>query len=444
MDAFSPPLTRPFFFIMIGTMAKIFSFTYRYFTVPLLSVLAFLLFPFNKKLKEGLKERNYGLGRSYPKKLNNKKTYWFHCSSGEIEYALPLMRKLKEQKDCNILLSWHSPSVLKLIKENSPIDYVIASPWESLSSYNKFIKHFQPERLFIARTDLWPAMLESAKRHNIPSILFAATFVEGSGRNSSFLSRNFYSWVHNLVSQIYCVTEEDKELYLKLNYKGEIFVSGDTRYEQVIWKLQQSSSFPIKLVRDERLIMIAGSTWPEDENHLLPALLKQKHNYRLIIAPHEPSDEHLMPIIAFCENNQLSYKLFSQTHEFSEDVLIIDKVGVLASAYDKSDLAFIGGAFKASIHSVMEGLAAGLICIFGPFHKNNREAIEFQNYELDSKTKLSMANTVDSQENLEQMLKSIFSARENLSSFKLKIKELIQSKAGTSEKISVAVGKTQV
>ena len=425
-------------------MAKIFSFTYRYFTVPLLSVLAFLLFPFNKKLKEGLKERNYGLGRSYPKKLNNKKTYWFHCSSGEIEYALPLMRKLKEQKDCNILLSWHSPSVLKLIKENSPIDYVIASPWESLSSYNKFIKHFQPERLFIARTDLWPAMLESAKRHNIPSILFAATFVEGSGRNSSFLSRNFYSWVHNLVSQIYCVTEEDKELYLKLNYKGEIFVSGDTRYEQVIWKLQQSSSFPIKLVRDERLIMIAGSTWPEDENHLLPSLLKQKHNYRLIIAPHEPSDEHLMPIIAFCENNQLSYKLFSQTHEFSEDVLIIDKVGVLASAYDKSDLAFIGGAFKASIHSVMEGLAAGLICIFGPFHKNNREAIEFQNYELDSKTKLSMANTVDSQENLEQMLKSIFSARENLSSFKLKIKELIQSKAGTSEKISVAVGKTQV
>ncbi|MEC9283011.1 MAG: glycosyltransferase N-terminal domain-containing protein [Bdellovibrionota bacterium] len=423
-------------------MAKFFSIIYRYFAVPLLSVLAILLSPFNKKLQDGLRARNWGMGRKYPKKIGSKKIYWFHCSSGEIEYALPLMRMLKKQMDCKILLSWHSPSVLKLIKSDSPIDYVVASPWESFSSYNKFIKHFQPDRLFVARTDLWPAMLESARRNEIPSMLFAATFVEGSGRNASFLSRKFYSWVHNLVDQIYCVTDEDKSLFLSLNYKGDIFVSGDTRYEQVIWKLEQSTQFPINIAHDSRLIMIAGSTWPEDEKQLLQAYLNSKNEYRLVIAPHEPSEDHLMPLIAFCENNKLSYKLFSQTHDFKEDVLIIDKVGVLASAYEKADLAFIGGAFKSSIHSVMEGLAAGLICLFGPLHKNNREAIEFQNYSLNSSKNLNIANSVKDQMDLENRLHQIYTEKDQLKIYRKNIKELIQNKAGTSRAISIAISNT--
>lgn len=420
-------------------MAKIFSLFYRYFFVPLLSVLAFLLFPINRKLKEGLKARNWGLGRKYPKRKSELNVFWFHCSSGEIEYALPLMRKLKERIPCEIVLSWHSPSVLKLIKKDSPIDYVVASPWETHSSYSKFIKHFQPKQLFIARTDLWPAMLESAKIHNVPSCLFAATFVENSGRNSSRFSKAFYAWVHNLLTSIYCVSEEDKKLFLELNYHGNIEVTGDTRYEQVIWKLEQSSSFATDIISDDRLIIIAGSTWPEDERVLLNSFLKNKSSYRLIIAPHEPDDEHLMPLIAFCENHQLSYQLFSQTHDFSGDVLIIDKVGVLASAYAKADLAFIGGAFRGSIHSVMEGLAAGLICVFGPDHKNNREALEFQNYQLNLNTHLSMANAVNDETELCQNLANIVSDRELLSDYSEKIKDIIQRKAGTSEAILVSI-----
>ena len=41
-------------------------------------------------------------------------------------------------------------------------------------------------------------------------------------------------------------------------------------------------------------------------------------------------------------------------------------------------MAFIGGSFRKTVHSVMEALGAGLKTFVGPKHKNNREAIEFQ------------------------------------------------------------------
>ena len=41
-------------------------------------------------------------------------------------------------------------------------------------------------------------------------------------------------------------------------------------------------------------------------------------------------------------------------------------------------MAFVGGSFRRSVHSVMEPLAAGCRTLVGPYHVNNREAVDFQ------------------------------------------------------------------
>lgn len=414
--------------------ALIHNFLYFYVLVPLLSILAFILSPFIPKVRQGLKARNWGLGRSYPEIDKNKKVVWFHCSSGEIEYAKSVIRELKKNENVFVLVTWHSPSAIKLAKSTPDIDLAIASPWEMHSSYKKFINHFKPTVLLVSRTDVWPGMLKATKKHGIPSILFSATFVKTSARYRSGWMRSFYSWAHNYFNEIYCVSEDDKQNFLDLNFKGKIEVTGDARYEQVLWRLENSKP-PLNIVQNEKNILIAGSTWEEDENVLLDAWLKNRDKYRLIIAPHEPSARHIDALLNFAEKNQCKYQLLSQTHEFDSDLLIIDRVGVLASLYSEADIAFIGGAFKGSIHSVMEGLGAGLVCLFGPHHKNNREAIEFQEYNYNG---LNFCNAFEDAASLSGFLQI---NSKNITNQELKqvILEKVKSKMGTAAILKTTV-----
>ena len=57
------------------------------------------------------------------------------------------------------------------------------------------------------------------------------------------------------------------------------------------------------------------------------------------------------------------------------DVVIVDRVGVLASLYTVGDVAYVGGGFHAlGLHSVLEPAAAGIPVVFGPGHDNARAA----------------------------------------------------------------------
>lgn len=431
MDASPPPLTHPFFFTRIEMMLNLHLLIYRFVLVPVLSLACFLLAPFISKLRKGLKDRNWGLGRSYPE-LSKLDVYWFHCSSGELEYARPLIRELKKRKNVQVVVTWHSPTAKKLGEKITEIDFLIPSPWESQTSYNKFLEHFKPKALLIARTDIWANMLLAAKNNGIKSILFSATFVKGSTRYKNSFARGLYKTVHNLIDEIYCVTEDDKQNFLDLAFQNQIFVSGDTRYEQVLWRLENSPKPSCEIPRDSRSTFLIGSSWEEDEKVVLNTFSDLKLNYRFIVTPHEPHQSHIESLCAFCEKNNLSFQLYKKSEKFTADVLIIDCVGVLASLYAYADIAFIGGSYKGSIHSVMEALAAGCPALFGPHYKNNREAIEFLTHSLTDQ--LCITNICNDEKELKKKLEH-YNSIEDKSQIKRNIIREIQSKTGTTQVI---------
>ena len=128
-----------------------------------------------------------------------------------------------------------------------------------------------------------------------------------------------------------------------------------------------------------------------------------KGRLRALIAPHEPSPVHVQALQTRLRNAGLHYALYSQLSSDSHlspgasetkkirkedeaialDVVIIDEVGVLADLYPIGDLAFVGGSFRKTVHSVMEPLAAGCLTFVGPFHSNNREALEFMEIPIE-------------------------------------------------------------
>jgi 3-deoxy-D-manno-octulosonic-acid transferase len=159
---------------------------------------------------------------------------------------------------------------------------------------------------------------------------------------------------------------------------NRIQVTGDTRYDQV-WKRAQLPRPPIiQALSSSRPTLVAGSTWPSDESHLLAIWLRIRDKIpdaRLVIAPHELTRAHLASITKWAETSSLSIAKVDDRAARNADVVLIDRFGALGDLYALADVAYVGGAFhSAGIHSVLEPAAFGAPVVFGPQYDKSRDA----------------------------------------------------------------------
>lgn len=359
---------------------------YKNLIAPSLYCILQLVRPFIRgKLRQVIDDKNHHyqcLKKEFTEaKVAAARPYWIHAASGEIEYARPIIRELKKQNpDIPILVTYSSPSAKNLLKNIEEIDVWAAVPWDLESSIVKFIKKWNPRVLLFSRTDVWPVLAFVAHREQLPTILFSATFADNSSRLHG-VARYLTQYSLDLLSEVHCVSKEDVHSLENLQLKVPVTVSGDTRFDQVFHRLENPKSLKSSLIPSpEDFVFIAGSTWPEDEAVVIPALAKLKNSgIKFVIAPHETTTHHLESVEAQLKQYGLKSIRYSRAEKWSsESVLLIDQVGILAELYTWGDMAFIGGSFKKQVHSVMEALAAGLPVMVGPYHRNNREALYYQ------------------------------------------------------------------
>jgi 3-deoxy-D-manno-octulosonic-acid transferase len=159
-----------------------------------------------------------------------------------------------------------------------------------------------------------------------------------------------------------------------------VLITGDTRYDQASERARRADLHGDLLAPlvSRRPTLVAGSTWPPDEEVLLPAWLAVRGDVpdaRLIIAPHEPAEEHLEPIEAWARSSDLRAARLGQPEASSADVVIVDRVGALGDLYALARAAYVGGGFHtAGLHSVLEPAAFGAPVVFGPHHEGSRDA----------------------------------------------------------------------
>lgn len=401
---------------------------YTYILLPLLILGLKVLSFFDPKIKEGLVSRK---GKPWIKPFSPGKPWvWFHVSSGELEYAKPVMEKLKAISQYRILVTYFSPSAVKNLQKTPTIDMFVPMPWDSPWHWKEFLNHYKPVCLAIARTDTWPNMVWQSRKYNLPSLLFAATLPSHSGRAASFWGRLLYGTITDDLSFISCVSEEDLTNFKKLSEDVSISVDGDTRFDQVITRVKQNR--PLKELNPGGPTFVIGSSWPEDEKVVLPATLQAiQKGLKVVIAPHEPTTKHLEAIESFYKNHNLTCAFYSQISEWTgqEPVLVIDQIGILADLYRLGSIAFVGNSFKKAVHSVMEPAASGCLTTFGPFHYNNREAIALK--------KQNLAVELRNSQDLEALLlKEISLNTDEKQKRSQDILSFVNQNAGVSEKVA--------
>lgn len=372
-------------------------FIYFYVLVPLLRLGLWIISFFSAKVRQGLSERREP---SWYKNKIQPGSVLIHASSGEFEYAKPLVRALKAHGH-RVTISYFSPTYVKNIAATPEVDAFGPCPWESPREIKRFLDQVQPLAYLVARTDVWPGIVDECRRRNIPTALFSATLTELSKRMKNPISRFFAKWSLGKLDHLFCVSDSDVTQFARLDLSGRCSVAGDTRFEQVLYRLQNPKPLKTEL-KPSLPTLVCGSTWEEDERVLIPALTKFKGRLKTIIAPHEPTPQHLAYLEQLLTKRGLTFQRYRTAEKFEKDVLLIDHVGILADLYSWGQIAFVGGSFKKTVHSVMEPLASSCVTLVGPLHQNNREAQEFQSIKLDGK--VTAVNCVQNEDQIEDIL----------------------------------------
>ena len=353
------------------------------FGICLFSILLRIFSPFHAKARMGVLGRKNWKSKveGIPK---NKKVIWFHCASlGEFDQGLPLMNSLKlKNSDLFLLVTFFSPSgMLHYHKRRHVVDLAMYLPFDSPRNASLFIEKVNPSLVFFVKYEFWQNYIRELSKKNIKLVSLATLL-----RPNQY----FFKWYGGFfreglkkISYYFTQNEETKNLLNSIGIR-EIAVVGDTRYDRVsenkelfLETLEAGTSnntaiFESFLAQEKTLIF--GSSW-EKELAILIDLLKDNWKGKIIIAPHDVSESNVRKIQLLLKEKAIKYTDFKNYKE--EQVLILDTIGQLSTAYYYGHIACIGGGFSGNLHNILEPAAFGLPVIFGPKHSKFPEADQF-------------------------------------------------------------------
>lgn len=331
---------------------------------------------FNPKAKQWIRGRR-GLFRRIAKEVDPAEPLiWFHCSSlGEFEQGRPVIEQIrKDRPGKKILLTFYSPSGYEIRKNYPGADHIFYLPLDTRRNANKFLELMSIEQAFFVKYEFWYHFLSGMRRSKIPVYLISARF-----RKNQVFFKWYGSWYRKILGKfdhLFLQQESSLELLGSIGIK-HASISGDTRFDRVYEIAQNVSS-------DERFrtfcknstCVIAGSTWPADEEILCRYINESVRPVKWILVPHEIHPSHIQKLKHSLTKKTLIFTESGENDSMDAEVLIIDTIGLLSSLYQYGKLAYIGGGFGKGIHNTLEAATFGLPVIFGPRFNKFTEAKE--------------------------------------------------------------------
>ncbi len=342
--------------------------------MSILHAIAMHLFAFGLQLAGALghdKARRASLGRrGWHRRLvaaaANRPGPWLHvhCASlGEYEQAAPVISALRKAWPGHaVLLTFFSPSGREACPPDAA-DHIDYLPIDTPQNAQKFAAAMPFQASCWVKYELWPAHLKALERRGVSTHLFAAHFIAGHHPLSAW--SGYYRRALQTMGSIQ--VQDSSSVGRLASFGLHAIATGDPRYDRV--QTTAEPLIPAELQKvtdwiDGRKILIAGSSWPAEEEALaaLASNPAWPADWCLLVVPHEVAPEK----IAATRKRLASVP--------PPRLFIVDRIGWLRALYPLSDLAVVGGGWGAGIHNILEPAAHGLPIAFGPRHERFLEA----------------------------------------------------------------------
>ncbi|MFC2657910.1 3-deoxy-D-manno-octulosonic acid transferase [Prevotella sp. HMSC069G02] len=330
---------------------------------------------FNKKVKKMWAGERQAV-KVLKEKVDPEARYiWFHAASlGEFEQGRPLIEHLREtHPEYKILLTFFSPSGYEVRKNYEGADIICYLPLDTIRNARRFLRAIKPVMAFFIKYEFWYNYLHILQHRGVPTYSVSSIFRP---------DQIFFQWYGRQYGRVLkCFTHffvqnmESKALLAKLGIT-DVDVVGDTRFDRVLQIKEASKQLPIveQFTAHAQKVFVAGSSWLPDEEIFIKYFDIHK-DWKLIIAPHVISDEHLSQIFELLKGRRVvRYTEATEENVKDAEVLIIDCFGLLSSIYHYGTVSYVGGGFGVGIHNVLEAAVWDIPVVFGPNNKHFQEA----------------------------------------------------------------------
>lgn len=332
---------------------------------------------FNPKAKKWVTGRQHVFTKLEKAISPNDKIIWMHCASlGEFEQGRPVLEKIRQSYPAyKILLTFFSPSGYEVQKNYKGADWVFYLPMDGPRNARRFLEIVHPSLVIFVKYEFWYYYLKKIKYRNIPLLLISALFRK---------DMSFFKWYGGLQRKIlsrfdhlFVQTAASKKLIDNIGLGDICSVSGDTRFDRVIEIAEQFQPLAaIEQFAGSSRVIVAGSTWPEDEIVLQKAFLALgSYAPKLILAPHEITDKRLEELSKLFPDS-VRYSSLANGGAVTGNYLIIDNYGMLSRLYHYGHITYVGGGLTNNgVHNVLEAAVYNKIVFMGPYYQKYSEAV---------------------------------------------------------------------
>lgn len=320
----------------------------------------------NPKAKAFVEGRKKGWKELEQFSAQKKPTIWIHCASlGEFEQGRPIIEALKmSQSKYSILLTFYSPSGYEVRKNYTHADLVTYLPIDTLTNAQHFLDLIQPSLAIFVKYEFWHNYIHQIAKRGIPLISISAIF----RKEQRFFKNknNFFNHVLRQFNHIFTQDEESLHLLHSIDIT-QASKAGDTRFDRVITLSNEPYESPeLEEFKGTNDIMVIGSSWEADEKLLIPFIQEHISSLKFIIAPHEINESHIEKLMALFPKTSIKWSEMNEKSNFADyRILIVDTIGQLSHLYRFGKYAYVGGAFGAGLHNILEPACYGLPVFFG-------------------------------------------------------------------------------
>jgi 3-deoxy-D-manno-octulosonic-acid transferase len=292
---------------------------------------------------------------------------------GEILAISSLVTKIKSQyPQHRIVVTVTTKTGYEMAQKKWSEDViVIPSPLDFTWVVEGFVRLIKPRLYIVAETEIWPNLYNYLHKHNVPIVI-----VNGRISDVSFgrykIIKSFLKNVLNKVSLFLMQSDLDASRIIELGaLKDKTFNVGNVKFDDLSL-VQEKNDL---LIPPDRLLWIAGSTHPGEEDIVLNTYNHYKNSCSLIIAPrHVERSEQIIKLI---QSKGLKAVRFSQV-SFStwtqDTVIVVDTIGHLRSLYAKASFVFVGKSLCiGGGHNIIEPAVYAKPIIIGPKMENFRD-----------------------------------------------------------------------
>lgn len=405
-------------------MSKIYLRTYQWLLRAVVELLD--IFPPRKIEKEEFTLRKGILPDDYH--APEAGTIWVHGASlGEFVTLKPFVIKLGEiyGKE-SVVCTATTMDGLRFLRKQEICGFSTLLPIELPAFTIPFIEKIRPRVLLISETEIWPLLLETLSRKNIPYGIINGRINEKSVR----LMRIMWPIFSDAVNNFAFVFPQERHYQRRFRILGadpdKIKTLGCFKYDFADEKPDQGEIRKRFGIPANRKVICFGSTHPGEETQILEALepLWSELQATVVIAPRHV--KRTGEVVELLQSRQLDFSLASQPREIAPHIILVDTLGELRNFYAIASLAFVGGSLiKRGGHNLMEPAACSLPIITGP------ETFNFR-YEMMALNRHKAVITVSNADDLRQSLQNWLRQPEEFAAMGKRAREVLDAMAGAS------------